>query len=474
MRLFFLFACVLVLSVLPALPSRAADERQYVVVTPDPKSMSIDDRKVVLHGVGLVMVEAEAGTPVCVLDGKNQRVIAQFEIPGGSEQARMHKLKGVIQSLRQAFTGKDPPDDKRSLTVDMPTLAFESLPHLHDNGEDTRVLLYATLDDVLSEPMGDKKPTAEDIIALKPDQHPYGMNGRAVKLKDASFFWVRMGVNGKSTKTFYTNWLGANGASLSGTALDVSLMKEALFGDKPKPFSKKVDITQQVAHTAAVQILVDGSGSMGEALAQSRDLSLSLAKLGADLTPGFTLSVTVHRGTDHFSRFGPEPIAPGTSSEGMKKLRRFIEERSVAIHYLRNHDGEATGKTGHATPFEPVVTPIDIEQALTMAMEDLARVKATRKVLLIIGDAAISEHDGKPGSTSAKDRSCGERLLRAVGTHLDRHHDLRVVVLNPSAKSVAEDRAFFRDLVKRAGDRGRYDDGLDKMEDLMHRALLGA
>ena len=471
--------CVLVLTVLLALPSHAED-KQFVVITPDPTAMRIDDRKDVLDGLGMVIVESNPGTAVTVLDGQNQKLIAQFEIPGGSKDARLIKLASVIRSIKRAFAGKDPPES--FLSVDMPMLVFESLPHLHQGVEDqdTRVLLYGALDDVLKEE-GGQALRSDEILAMTPDQHPYGMNGRAVRLKGVSVYWVRMGgLHGASEplKDFYTNWLGANGAVLDGTSIDAKLLKEKLFGEKHKPFSKKVDLTIPVAHTGAVKIVIDGSGSMDPALDQARDLSVSLAKLGPELTPQFTLSVTVHRGTGHYSTFGPETIAPGKSSPGMKNLHDFIEGRSVPVHYTRGSSGEvggtATGETGRVTPFDPVNAPIDIEEALTMAFEDLKRMQATRRVLLVVGDSAVSEHDGKPGSTSKKDRVCGARVLAMVKAHAEQGYDLRIIVLNPSKRSVAEDVAFFRKLAGCAGDRGHYDDGLDNMEDLMHRALLGS
>lgn len=477
MTVFTRTVIVLVLAIL-LVPSAYAEDRQFVVVTPDPKTMRLDNRKAVLDGLGMVIVETDPGTEVAVLDGQNQKLIAQFEIPGGSRDARLHKLAGVIRSIKRAFTGKEP--KASSVSVDMPMLMFESLPHLHQGGEDTRVLLYGEFDDVL-EPKDGETLRSEQILAMTPRQHPYGMNGRTVRLKGVSLYWVRMGgLHGASEplKGFDTNWLGANGAVLGGTSIDVQLLKEKLFGEKPEPFSEKVDTSKPVAHTGAVKIVIDGSGSMDKALDQARDLALSLAKLGPELTPQFTLSVTVHRGTGHYSTFGPETIAPGQSSPGMTKLRSFVEGRSVPIHYTRGSKGEVggtvTGETGRVTPFDPVNAPIDIEEAVTMALDDLKEMNATRRVLMVIGDAAISEHDGKPGSTSQKDRTCGERVLSMVKAHADQSHDLRIIVLNPSKRSVAEDVAFFRDLAGSAGDRGRYDDGLDNMEDLMHRALLGS
>lgn len=477
MKIFNRIVCVFALTALLALPSHA-DDRRFVVVTPDPTAMRIDDRKTVLDGLGMVILETDPGTEIVVLDGENQKLIAQFAIPGGSKDARLHKLAGAIRSVKRAFTGKEP--EESAFSVHMPMLVFESLPHLHQGGEDTRVLLYGELDDVLKTEDG-KALRGEEILAMTPDQHPYGMNGRSVRLNGTSVYWIRMGgLNGasKSLKNFYTNWLGANGAVLDGTSVDAQLLKNKLFGEKPKPFSGKVDTTVRVAHTGAVKIVIDGSASMDQALDQARDLSLSLARLGPQLTPQFKLSVTVHRGTGHYSTFGPETIAPGEKSLGVKKLHGFIEDPSVPVHYTRGSSGEvggtATGETGRVTPFEPVNAPIDIEEAITMALDDLKLMQATRRVLLVIGDAAVSEHDGKPGRTSKEDQACGERVLAMVKKHVAQGHDLRIIVLNPSKRSVAEDVAFFRELAGSVGERGRYDDGLDNMEDLMHRALLGS
>jgi len=253
-----------------------------------------------------------------------------------------------------------------------------------------------------------------------------------------------------------------------------------------RPFEKPADLQRTVGVPVAALILIDGSSSMREPLAACSRLSVNVAKLGSELCPeGFELSIIVHRGTGRFSEFSSiiKPTANGGPSEGMAALTRFINEPSVAVERIAGSHGEQpgspTGEHLQATPFEPIVTFINEEDAIDRALKTLKAQNASRKLLVVLGDAAGSEFDQLPGMSDA-DRQSEARALKELDVFVHENTDARIVAAfvgpHEDDPSFTDDHAealrFFQKLAATAQTHGKFTTDLAGLPEQVKRGIL--
>jgi hypothetical protein len=251
-----------------------------------------------------------------------------------------------------------------------------------------------------------------------------------------------------------------------------------------EPFQEPADETNPTGVPVSVLLVVDGSASMREPLKSAAGLCLEVAKLGAVLSPQFELGILVHRGTGHYSKWAASverPDADGTPSDGMAALARFINEPSVDVEHLLEASGDRpgpkAGKQARVTPFEPVNTPVNVEDALSTALKVLGDFHSDRKVLVVVGDAGGSEFDSAEG-VSDEDRRSELRALDAVRGFLRANPDARIISVftGPRKEKRFTDNAdatrFFKSLATTAGSHGTFTEDFAEMVDLTKRAML--
>ncbi|HEX8524129.1 MAG TPA: hypothetical protein VF669_17885 [Tepidisphaeraceae bacterium] len=255
------------------------------------------------------------------------------------------------------------------------------------------------------------------------------------------------------------------------------------------PFEKPVDTAKSIAVGVDLVLVVDGSASQEATLALAPKLAREVGQLGADLSKSFTLSVIVHRGVGRMTVFGPGVMQKsnpdGSPTAGMTKLNSFILNPTAGVQTTALSERAAaklqsliTGSTSSGA-FAPVSGNINIETAINAALEVLSKSQNTRKVFLVVGDAAGSESDQAPG-LSASDSEAEARAIAATEGFVAGHPDTRIITIfsGPSHESrdFTEDHAeaieFFERLARTAGERGKFQEGLDGLAEYLRQGVL--
>jgi hypothetical protein len=242
---------------------------------------------------------------------------------------------------------------------------------------------------------------------------------------------------------------------------------------------------QAIEPTVAMGLLCDGSCSMDKPLREVPRVSSDIATVVSQLSRRFQMALLIHRGTDRISEWKgviDRSNADGYSA-GLASFQHWSTDPSLKVRIvdgqMGEHAGKETGQTKNVTPFEPVITFVNIENAIKHALGTLEGFQAERHVLIVIGDAGPCEFDGEEGVSDA-DRASGARALDMVRQFCQSYPEARILTVytgpHEGEAGFTSDNAdtiqFFKDVAAIAKGHGKYSENLNDLPDLIKRAIL--
>lgn len=520
-----LFNIVAILSIVLAVissTSQPAYGRPAVVDTP-PTSFVIgiapgatgEAAEIIIDGIKNLASAAEKGTSFTIYDALKNRKITGFTTPTGrsdrlNEREINKSVKPVSAYLDRAQTVRS----GEASEVNLPSFLDSISSSVRLGGGGTRVVIFGSL--FFND---DREPHASFTEGFAPSdgfllqssyQNIFGTSDKEGALSGVAVDICTLGhqagsLEQRSVERFWSLFLSRQNAALctveaypdvlitravagavdpvttsaidlSDTVLEIRPVRKPTPVLVPhrepeseparKPQDKSITLSQ-TSIKVDTMFIVDGTGSMGPFLPESKRVVTDSAKLGSRLTPGFAFGAVINRIPKLTAVFELMKCTPAISSEIDEPYSTW---NVFAYHRILDHGGK-TFRSFDGTP-----TFSDTEGAVRTSLLQLANGEGNRKILVCIGDRGPFEMDGELNGMSDEDIRAKDRTLTMVRNFKATYKDFRIVAMftgDPNGSKVDQaSAAFFEELAEIGGSNSVYLENLFELEQSVAQAIL--
>lgn len=197
-------------------------------------------------------------------------------------------------------------------------------------------------------------------------------------------------------------------------------------------------------------IAVDGTSSMGATLGSIQRNIESAAEIAARLSPRFRLGIIVYRdqrNTHVFPLTEIKPTVKGAPSDGLKQLRKFLNDRVLEVWQTQGGRGETggvvVGESRMVTRMEPLRALADVEYGIKTGLGMLAgQQHDQRKVLIVAGDVGPWEIVNENRYDDAADIDSHARVIRMAQQFGLESEQNRILSIYTGSANAADTQTF--------------------------------
>jgi hypothetical protein len=481
-----------VAALLPASLLLADDAPHYVVVIPDPATLTEQSRETALTALGPLLVNAKAGSRISVYDGKGLRRAIDVVIPDEKTPRTMH---GIVNAFKAYFGG--PTKAQAVGPIDLPRVVREILAAIHKPGENTHAVIIADMYAAAgSNAAGEFTPgeVPGDGMAWAPlAQSSWGTLDLQADspLSGLEVHWLYVGEKAtvqhrRPVGRFLAAWFASSGAELVSLLPEPLILVERVLDEDAKPMFEGVtlDPTQReirilqldnkVAPTRVKQI-PGLSRAMGRAYDQAQQTLPPLVVRGVAGKPVsliYLVDATVSWTQNQAEAFAAVESTAAHLPDHTPSTRIAILPyrsqpftTSLPLTTIRNSSADRGSSRETLAAFLASIQAKPAQADLEAAWDATQRVWSTgeeRQIAVLVSDTVADETDP----------SAADRLLEKTEQWVSSSRDRRLVVVYTGEDAHSEGADYLKSLAAAAGRQGFFCEGTSSMVPTMIRAAL--